>query len=148
MNDVHETFARAYLNEELTPAEWLRLDLGGRADFISFAVDNRLATSDPSAPKSGIDGAHQFSPKASAIVSPLAEQGAQLDVFLNYGHGFHSNDVRGVFSDAVGYTAHARRRRRGRRPHALWERFDFAATGWLLNLATKRPGTATTARPT
>jgi outer membrane receptor protein involved in Fe transport len=134
-NDVHETLMGAYVNEEITPIRWLRVDLGGRADFLAFAVDNTLNSSDPANPKSGIDGAHQFSPKASAIVSPIDKKGAQLDVFLNWGHGFHTNDVRGVFTTpsvtpitrAVGEEIGARTR--------LWDRFDFAASGWLLNLA-------------
>ena len=134
-NDVHETLLGAYVNEEITPVRWLRVNVGGRADLLSFAVDNTLTASDPSAPKSGIDAAHQFSPKATAIISPLAQKNAQLDVFLNWGHGFHSNDVRGVFSSpsvtpltrAVGEELGARTR--------LWDRFDFAASGWLLNLA-------------
>ena len=41
-NDIHETLMGAYFNEEITPLPWLRLDLGGRADLISFAVDNLL----------------------------------------------------------------------------------------------------------
>ena len=28
-NDVHETFVGAYVNEEITPARWLRADVGG-----------------------------------------------------------------------------------------------------------------------
>src|SRR5450432_3094875 len=133
-NNVHETLLGAYLNEEITPAPWLRANLGGRADFLGFAVDNELVTTDPTNPKSGIDGAHQFSPKASLAVTPLDRKNAQLDVYLNWGHGFHSNDVRGVFATpsvtpltrAVGEEIGARTR--------LWDRFDFAAAGWLLDL--------------
>ena len=33
-NDVHETLIGAYVNEEITPLRWLRLDVGGRADLI------------------------------------------------------------------------------------------------------------------
>ncbi len=133
-NNVSETLLGAYLNEELTPLRGLRVNLGGRADLLSFAVDNRVLTSDPTNPKSGVSAAHQFSPKASAIVSPIDQKDAQLDVFLNWGHGFHSNDVRGVFASpavtpltrAVGEEIGARTR--------LWNRLDFAATGWLLDL--------------
>jgi TonB family protein len=133
-NNVHETLLGAYLNEELTPLPWLRANVGGRADLLSFAVDNELVTSDPSNPKSGIDGAHQFSPKASLAVTPLDRKGAQLDLYVNWGHGFHSNDVRGVFASpsvtpltrAVGEELGARTR--------LWDRFDFAAAAWLLDL--------------
>ena len=133
-NDVHETLLGAYLNEEITPLPWLRANLGGRADFLSFAVDDRLANGDPASPKSGADGAHQFSPKASLGVTPLDRKAAQLDLYLNWGHGFHSNDVRGVFSKpsvtpltrAVGEEIGARTR--------LWNRFDFATAAWLLDL--------------
>jgi hypothetical protein len=133
-NDVHETLLVAYVNEEVSPFRWLRADVGGRADFLSFAVDDRLSAPDPASPRSGVDGAHQFSPKAALIVSPLDRKGAELDVFVNWGHGFHSNDVRGVFSTprvtpltrAVGEEIGARTR--------LWDRLDFAASGWLLNL--------------
>ncbi len=133
-NGVHETLLGAYVNEEITPAAWLRANVGGRADFLGFAVDNKLATTDPANPKSGIDGAHQFSPKASLAVTPLDRKNAQLDVYVNWGHGFHSNDVRGVFANpsvtpltrAVGEEVGARTR--------LWDRFDFGAAGWLLDL--------------
>ena len=133
-NDVHETLLGAYVNEEVTPAKWLRADVGLRADLLSFAVDNRLTTSDPTNPKSGVDAAHQFSPKASAVVTPVSQKDAELEIYLNYGHGFHSNDVRGVFATpavtpltrAVGEELGARTR--------LLQKLDFAATGWYLHL--------------
>jgi len=133
-NDVHQTSLGAYLNEEIAPLPWLRANLGGRADFLSFAVDDRLGGSDPTRPRSGVDGAHQFSPKASLALTPLDRKNAQLDLYLNWGHGFHSNDVRGAFTKpavtpltrAVGEEIGARTR--------LWDRFDFALAGWLLDL--------------
>ncbi len=133
-NDVHETLLGAYVNEEITPLPWLRGNVGGRADFLSFAVDNQLTTNDPTNPRSGVGGAHQFSPKASLAVTPLDRKDAELDVYLNWGHGFHSNDVRGVFANpsvtpltrAVGEEVGARTR--------LWQRLDLAAAGWLLDL--------------
>ncbi len=134
-NNIHETLLGAYLNEEITPVKWLRLNAGGRADAISFAVDSNLAPgADATAPRGGVDGAHQLSPKLSAVVSPLTDPDAQLDVYVNYGHGFHSNDVRGVFASpavtpltrAVGEELGARTR--------LWKKLDFAAAGWMLDL--------------
>ena len=133
-NDVHETFVGAYVNEEVTPIKWFRVDLGGRADLLSFAVDNGLATSDPTNPHSGVDGAHQFSPKASAIATPVDVKGANVDVYVNYGQGFHSNDVRGVFvspgvtplTRAIGEEAGTRAR--------LFEKWDVAAAFWQLDL--------------
>jgi hypothetical protein len=140
-NDVHESFVGAYFNEEIMPARWIRANLGGRADLLSFAVDNRLASSDPAAPQSGVDGAHQLSPKASLIVTPLDRPGAQLDVYANYGHGFHSNDVRGVFSQpAVTPLARAIGEEVGARARLLarWgARWDLAAAAWQLDLASE-----------
>lgn len=133
-NDVHESFVGAYVNEEFTPVRWLRMDLGGRADLLSFAVDNRLPSADPSAPASGVDGAHQLSPKASVIVTPLARPGAELEVYANYGHGFHSNDVRGTFATpAVTPLARAIGEEVGARAR-LFGRWDLAAALWQLDL--------------
>jgi hypothetical protein len=133
-NDVHQSSVGAYINEEITPARWIRANVGGRADLLSFAVDNRLTTMDPTAPMSGVDGAHQFSPKASLVVTPVDREGAQLEVYVNTGHGFHSNDVRGAFAQpavtpiarAVGEEVGARTR--------LFDRWDLAAALWQLNL--------------
>ena len=129
-NGIHQSMVGVFVNEELTPARWVRMNLGGRADFLSFAVDSPLASAGSEAPLSGVDAAQQFSPKGSLIVSPLEG----LDLFANYGHGFHSNDVRGAFSTprvnpltrAVGVEVGARTR--------LFERWDLAATIWQLDL--------------
>jgi outer membrane receptor protein involved in Fe transport len=105
--------------------------------MISFAVDDHLASTDPAAAKSGVAGAHQLSPKASLIVTPIDSAPAQVDLYLNYGHGFHSNDVRGVFAEpsvtplarAIGAEAGARAR--------LFQRWDLAVAFWQLQLATE-----------
>ncbi len=133
-NDVHELLGGLFFNEELTPVRWLRLDLGGRADILSFAVDNRLATPVDGAPHAGIGGAFQLSPKGSLVLSPLEREDLTLDFYLNYGHGFHSNDVRGVFSEpvvtpltrAVGSEVGTRTR--------LKKRWDLAVALWQLHL--------------
>jgi TonB family protein len=134
-DNVRETLIGAYVNEVITPVEWARIIVGARADELAFSVDNNLPGSpDPQNPHSGADGANQISPKASAVVSPLRREDAQLDFYLNWGNGFHSNDVRGVFTPvpvtpltrAIGEEIGARTR--------LLDRIDFAATGWLLDL--------------
>jgi TonB family protein len=137
-DSTRETLIGAYASEEVDPIDWARVVVGVRADQLAFSVDNNLPNSaDPQNPHSGVDGAHQLSPKASAILSPLRDPDAQLDVFANWGNGFHSNDVRGVFTTpsvtpltrAVGEEVGARTR--------LFDRFDFAATGWMLDLASE-----------
>src|SRR4029077_18173418 len=92
-DDMHETLMGAFFNEEITPLPRLRINVGGRADLLSFAVDNKLAAPRPAAPTSGVGAAHQSRPKASLIATPFDRPGAVLDIYLDYGHGFHSNDV-------------------------------------------------------
>jgi len=135
-NDVHQTFIGAFVNEELTPFKWLRANGGLRADMLSFAVDNRTAPAgDTNAPASGVDSAHQFSPKTSLILSPLRAAPAEVDVYVNYGHGFHSNDVRGAFSKpAVSPLTRAIGEEVGSRAR-LFERWDLAVAFWQLDLA-------------
>jgi outer membrane receptor protein involved in Fe transport len=132
---TRETLIGAYASEEITPAPWARVVLGLRADQLAFSVDNELpGSTDPQNPRSGVDGAHQISPKASAIVTPLQKKNAELEVYVNWGNGFHSNDVRGVFTTpsvtpltrAIGEEIGARAR--------LLDKIDLAATGWLLDL--------------
>ncbi|MEO8453354.1 MAG: TonB family protein [Gemmatimonadota bacterium] len=136
-NDVHESFVGAYFNEEITPARWIRADIGGRADLLSYAVDNRLASSDPTVPQSGVGAAHQLSPKASLIFSPLDQSRAQLDLYANYGRGFHSNDVRGVFAEpGVTPLARATGEEVGARAR-LFEKWDVAAALWQLDLGSE-----------
>jgi hypothetical protein len=55
-------------------------------------------------------------------------------VYVNWGHGFHSNDVRGVFaSPSVTPLTRAVGEELGTRAR-LWNRVDLAAAGWLLDL--------------
>jgi outer membrane receptor protein involved in Fe transport len=101
---------------------------------LSFAVDDHVAGA-AVAGNSGVDGAHQLSPKASVIVTPWKQDPVQLDVYANYGHGFHSNDVRGVFANprvtpltrAIGAELGSRAR--------LFGRWDLAVALWQLDLA-------------
>jgi hypothetical protein len=44
--------------------------VGVRADFLSFAVDDRLVAPGGEAPRSGVGAAHQLSPKTALIVTP------------------------------------------------------------------------------
>ena len=134
-NDVHELLGGAYVSEDISPVRWFRFNLGGRADVMSFAVDNLLTVGDSTAPRSGIGGTYQLSPKASAVFTPIEREHAQLELYLNYGHGFHSNDVRGVFSDpAVSPLARAIGEEVGARTR-LWEKWDLSAAGFRLDLS-------------
>ena len=131
---IHETLLGAFVNEEVSPAKWIRANVGARADMIAFAVDNRVSNTNAGGARSGVDSAHQLSPKTSLVVSPLDRPEAQLDVYVNHGHGFHSNDVRGAFAGspvnpltrAIGSEIGARTR--------LFDRLDLATAFWQLDL--------------
>jgi TonB family protein len=138
-NRIQETSIGTFVREEVTPFPWLRAVAGARADFFSFAVDDPLEQpKQAEGATSGSKGASQASPKASVIVSPLQTKTIELDVYGNYGHGFHSNDARGVvrsvgavrpLTRAIGYETGTRAR--------LWDRWDLAAALWRLDLASE-----------
>ncbi len=134
-NNVHETMLGIYANEEITPVKWLRLNAGGRADTLAFAVDNKLTPAgDKNAPYSGVNSANQLSPKTSLVLSPLQSDPAQVDLYVNYGHGFHSNDVRGAFSKpAVTPLTRAIGEEVGTRGR-FFDRWDAAVSFWQLDL--------------
>jgi outer membrane receptor protein involved in Fe transport len=72
---------------------WLRMVAGIRGDRIDVDVDDKLGAADPQGgDNSGTKGAMRASPKLQAILSP----DKHVDLFLDYGRGFHSNDARGV----------------------------------------------------
>jgi hypothetical protein len=129
---IRENAIGVFAQEQISPARWLRVVLGVRGDLFDFAVEDRrtgLPMIDPEA--SGVRQAILVSPKATVVVSPWR----WLDVYLNFGSGFHSNDARGVvrrtdpvtpLTRGLGYEA-------GARVH-FGDRFDLAVAAWGLNL--------------
>ena len=88
---INETEIGFYAEEEVRPTKWLRFVLGARGDRVDAAVNNESQTAVDQV--SGYKGGGQFSPKATVVVSPFDV----LDLFANYGRGFHSNDARTLF---------------------------------------------------
>jgi TonB family protein len=133
-DDVHESLIGAYANEEIALVKWLRLDGAIRSDFLAFAVDNRVLADATQPPGSGVGGAQLFSPKASAIVTALDRPAAQVEAYVNYGNGYHSNDVRGAFAaPAVTPLTRAEGEEVGSRGR-FWDRWDVEAALWRLTL--------------
>ena len=133
-----QTDAALFLQEELRPTPWLRIIAGLRGDLFQWDVRSLL-------PSGGIDPDHPdpvppvaqasiVSPKASVVLAPLEE----LELYLNFGSGFHSNDGRsaiesggtGALPRALGYEIGARTR-------LLGGRLDLAAALWRLDLASE-----------
>lgn len=65
---------------------WFRSVQGLRADAYDFSVDSNIAAN------SGKANDQMVTPKLSLIFGPWQK----TELYLNYGHGFHSNDARGT----------------------------------------------------
>ncbi len=92
-SNIVESSVGAYVQEDARLTPWLRFVLGLRADRVDVAVDDPLEDTATTGNKtSGEAGDFLVSPKATAMISPIKE----LDFFLDYGRGFHSNDARGA----------------------------------------------------
>lgn len=75
-----------WAQSELSWTDWLRTVTGVRGDMYDFTVDaNQNANS-------GAVGDQMVTPKFSVIFGPWRRS----ELYLNYGHGFHSNDARGA----------------------------------------------------
>jgi outer membrane receptor protein involved in Fe transport len=85
---VHETSVGLYAENQTQWQPWLKTIAGLRADQFRFNVDSSIAAN--SGQKSSFIG----SPKLSLVFGPWDK----TEYFVNYGHGFHSNDARGVTS--------------------------------------------------
>jgi TonB family protein len=92
---INETELGAYFEEDWRVLSWLRFVLGGRADRIDADVSNESPVAVDKV--SGYKGATQLSPKASMVVYPVS----WLDLFADYGRGFHTNDIRSLLSGNV-----------------------------------------------
>jgi outer membrane receptor protein involved in Fe transport len=90
--NVQEGSLGIYAEEDVSWSKYLRLLLGARTDGFGFKVEDHNEVLGGGAVTSGVKMAGIVSPKASLIVTwPDV-----VDVFLNAGSGFHSNDARGV----------------------------------------------------
>jgi outer membrane receptor protein involved in Fe transport len=65
---------------------WFRSIVGLRGDVYNFTVDSNLAAN------SGKANDQMVTPKLSLVFGPWQK----TEFYLNYGHGFHSNDARGT----------------------------------------------------
>ncbi len=130
--DAHVDEGRigAYAREEIAWRDKLRLVGGARIDHYTFAVDDRLDVPADGVSSSGVRDAALISPKANLIVSPWK----RLDLFVNFGRGFHSNDARGVVqsTDPVDPLTVATGYETGLRVHD--DMGEVAVAAWALDL--------------
>ncbi|MCB0277282.1 MAG: TonB-dependent receptor, partial [Calditrichaeota bacterium] len=93
--DIYERNFFLSFKEELVATNWFRMQVGLRGDYFTFNVEDHLdvagyANGLPHASGYAQDGI--ISPKLSMVFSPASA----LDLFVNAGSGFHSNDARNV----------------------------------------------------
>jgi len=75
-----------WAQNEVRWTPWFRSIQGLRGDAYDFSVDSSLDAN------SGKAGARMATPKLSLVFGPWQRS----EIYLNYGHGFHSNDARGT----------------------------------------------------
>jgi outer membrane receptor protein involved in Fe transport len=121
-----------HVSEDVLWRRWLRTVVGLRGDYFNFDVDDRDETG--AGPR--LSGTYQrslLSPKASLILTPHDE----VDLYFNFGTGFHSNDARLAIRRNQGSVGRVIPRAYegevGSRVH-LFERVDVAAALWLIHL--------------
>ena len=118
--------------EEELKWKWLRLIGGLRFDYFGFNVTDSLEdTVTPGTKTSGERAQGILLPKGSVIVQPVEP----LEIFFNFGRGFHSNDARGVVlgDDPVTPLTPALGWELGTRLIA-WERLQLSAVFFWLKL--------------
>jgi len=93
---LNESELGAYAEADWHVTRWLRFVLAGREDRVDVALSNESATAVNQT--SGYKGASQFSPKGTVAAYPVS----WLDLFANYGRGFHTNDARSVLVGTIG----------------------------------------------
>jgi TonB family protein len=127
--------AAVWAQEDLRPARFLRLVVGVREDLFDFDVQSTKASGglDPEHPDPLPPSVQRsiLSPKASAVVTPFEG----LDLYLNFGRGFHSNDARSaVESGGAGAVPAATGYEVGARARLFDGQLDLAAAAWRLDL--------------
>lgn len=128
-----------YAEEDVVFNRYFRIVGALRADFFGYSVDDQGEVLGPGQPAtSGVRQFTAFSPKATAVISPAP---GALDLYLNFGQGFHTNQAQVALRDGVvqasadGGTFVSRAVPKiyagelGARAH-LWDHLDVAAALW------------------
>jgi outer membrane receptor protein involved in Fe transport len=85
-DEVSQTSLALWAQNEIRWMPWLRSIGGLRVDSADFKVKSNLAAN------SGKASDQMLTPKLSLVFGPWRKS----ELYLNYGHGFHSNDARGT----------------------------------------------------
>jgi outer membrane receptor protein involved in Fe transport len=96
-DDIDEQNLNGWFQQEFIFSKRIRMIWGLRQDFFTFSKDDKAGSALDSINNglphgSGYYSKSVFSPKANLVISLTRN----LDIFLNFGRGFHSNDARDV----------------------------------------------------
>ena len=94
---VDEQSLNTWFQQEFVFCPMVRMVWGLRHDYFTFTKDDQAGSTLDSINNglphaTGVSNQSVFSPKLNLIVSPVKN----LDIYLNFGQGFHSNDARDV----------------------------------------------------
>ncbi len=92
-DDIRETNFALYIQQDYLLSPFVRLQLGLRNDNFFFDVKDNHNAGTPDDITGKVTETN-FSPKANLTISPSS----LVDVFVNFGTGFHSNDARGILA--------------------------------------------------
>ena len=139
-DDVAIMQVGAFAEEDVVFNRHFRLVGALRVDFYGFSVDNQTEQLGPRKPNtSGTSEFAPLSPKLTAVITPIPKY---LDLYLNFGMGYHTNPAQVALrdgqtitsTDGSSYKVRAIPRfyggEIGARTH-LFDRFDAAAAFWV-----------------
>lgn len=121
----------SYARVEVSPVRWFRVLAGLRYDHLAYDVTGVQDLVRPSGaidhdqPVNGTAGRNVFAPKGTLIFSPAK----QLDLFVNFGTGFHPLDARDAVLNPDQRVPLAYAGELGFRTR-LWKRLDLAGSAW------------------
>lgn len=98
--NVLENNSAVYLNETFRFSDYFRIETGVRYDYFVFDVADQLPTDSLHTNYSGTNYQSGINPKLNFIFTP----NDKLQIFINSGRGFHSNDARSVVQDKLNHT--------------------------------------------
>jgi outer membrane receptor protein involved in Fe transport len=132
-DEIDEQNLNAWFQQEFVFSPKIRMVWGLRQDYFTFSKDDREG-SEPDSINGlphGSGYAHRsvFSPKVNFIFS-LA---GNIDLFLNFGQGFHSNDARAAVMQTTGTLPKATAGEIGLKGR-LFNKLHLSLAGWYLYL--------------
>lgn len=98
--NVIENNSAIYINETFRFSDFFRIETGVRYDYFVFDVADQLPTDSSHTNYSGTNYQSGINPKLNFIFTP----NDKLQIFINSGRGFHSNDARSVVQDKLNHT--------------------------------------------